>query len=299
MTGNYKQGILIIDDSPLMAAALSQILSPSYDVKIAYDGEAGIEIARSGGVDLILLDVVLPGRSGFEILAALKQSERTWRIPVIFITGNNSSEDEATGLSLGAVDYIRKPFNDAIVTLRVRLHMQLISQMRVIERFGLMDGLTGLDNRRSFDASFKTEWERAVNENGVISMLLLDIDYFKRFNDQYGHMNGDTCLKRVADTLRKCMEPQSDSVFRWGGEEFVVILPGISHQAAMEKAEYIRRSIENTPIRFEDKAAQVTASIGLSTVSPTSLDDAKVFFDQLDDALYRAKENGRNRIETT
>jgi len=293
-----KQSILIIDDTPMQIRVLSQILSPLYDVKIAKDGEKGLELARKHSVDLILLDIVMEGISGFEVLAELKRSMATQHIPVIFITSMDSSEDEAKGLSLGAVDYITKPFMDEIVKLRVGLHMQLLSQMRTIERLGLFDSLTGARNRHSFNKRMQTEWDEAIKNNTVISMLMLDIDHFKLFNDKYGHLGGDLCLKGVADVFLATVENSEDFVFRWGGEEFAILLPGTSAGDAAEIAERVRHNVENASIACTGKtAAKVTVSIGVNTIFPKAGDRIEKFCDDTDKALYKAKQNGRNRVE--
>jgi len=293
-----KQTILIIEDTPMQIRVLNQILSPLYDVKIAKDGLKGLELARKYNVDLILLDIVMEGMSGFEVIAELKKSSVTADIPVIFITSMDSSEVEAKGLTLGAVDYITKPFADEIVRLRVGLHMQLISQMRTIENLGLCDSLTEVRNRRSFNNQMQTEWETAIQNKTCISMLMLDIDHFKAFNDNYGHLNGDSCLKIVADVLKATVGTQSDLVFRWGGEEFALLLPDTSLENAMAIAEQLRCNVENATVSCDGGVAtKVTVSIGVGTVFPQPGDKAEKFCIDTDKALYKAKQNGRNRVE--
>ena len=295
-----KQSILIIEDDPIQIMVLGDILSPLYDVRIAKGGEEGLALAEKHNIDLILLDLVLKGMSGFEVLSRLKKSEETKNIPVIFITGSTSNEDEAKGLMLGAVDYIRKPFTKIVVSLRVKIHLQLVAQMKIIENLSLTDGLTGIDNRRSFDHAIKSAWSYARRSNSIFSILMLDIDKFKLFNDKYGHLNGDNCLKIVANTILSSLDRGSDTVYRWGGEEFAVILPYTPLDGAMVIAERIRENIANTPIEVNGETAFVTISISVGSVEPTYMDfDESVvdFFTKLDKALYIAKHNGRNRVE--
>ncbi|MCL2853429.1 MAG: diguanylate cyclase [Defluviitaleaceae bacterium] len=296
-----KQCILIIEDSPMQLKALENMLSPLYDILKATNGHDGVELAFQSNVDLILLDLILPCISGFEVLYKLKESELTKDIPVIFITGMDSSEDEANGLASGAVDYIRKPLVSAVVRLRVGIHLRLVSQMKTIENFSLTDGLTGIKNRRSFEKEIKAEWSRATRKQEMLSLLMLDVDYFKKFNDRHGHLHGDTCLKTVAAVMESTLMRGSDSVFRWGGEEFAILLPVTPIEGAIIVAEKTRKNIAAMPIHLTGETVFVTASIGVGTIAPNlRMDFTETFRDfhaQLDKALYRAKANGRNRIE--
>jgi len=297
---NSKQCILIIDDDPMQLVILGHILFPQYDVKMAKSGEAGLKLAKKFSVDLILLDLVMQDMSGFEMLSRLKESDETKRIPVIFITGSVSNEDEAKGLALGAVDYIRKPFTDVIVSLRVKIHLQLISQMKIIENLSLTDGLTGINNRRSYDEMIKSTWSHSRRTGECFSVLMLDIDKFKQFNDKYGHLSGDICLKVVANTIKESIERGSDTVYRWGGEEFTVILPCTPIEGAMIIAERIRENIAATPINPGNETAFITVSIGAGSIAPVCSDSEETladFSENIDKALYRAKQNGRNRVE--
>jgi len=291
-----KQSILIIDDTPLQIRILSQILSEKYDVKAASSGNKGIELAQRHNIDLILLDILLEDTSGYEVLKSLKSSDKTRSIPVIFVTSMSSPDDEAKGLSAGAVDYIGKPFVDDIVRLRVDLHMQLLTQMRTIERLSLMDSLTEIRNRRSFNLSLQEEWEKAEASGGCISMIMLDIDHFKNFNDKYGHLCGDTCLKSVASTLKQ--SAGNDFVFRWGGEEFALMLPGMPLERAIELAESLRKAVADTTIVLKDgTSTSVTISLGVGAIFPQEGDKPEFFCTEVDKALYRAKRDGRDRVE--
>lgn len=291
-----KGSILVIEDIPIHIRVLNQILSPLYDLKAATSGQKGIELAHKHPVDLILLDILMEDMSGFDVLSALKSSDKTKEIPVIFVTSMDSSDDEVKGLEAGAVDYITKPFIDEIVRLRVGLHMQLIEQMRTIKNLGLHDGLTGIRNRLSFNMTMQEEWDFAIENKTSISMVMIDVDYFKKFNDKYGHLAGDMCLKIVADTL-KSSRRESDSVFRWGGEEFMVLLPETLIEHAKGFAERLRKVIEETPIKINDnETTYVTVSMGVGTIEPKSEDRLEDFCDRVDKALYKAKENGRNCV---
>jgi len=295
-----KQCILVIDDDPIQLMALGRILSPQYDVKMAKGGEAGLKLAEEHNIDLILLDLVMQDMSGFEVLLQLKESDETKDIPVIFVSSSTSSEDEVRGLALGAVDYIRKPYTEVVVNLRVKVHLLLVDQMKTIKNFSLTDGLTGVNNRRSFEQAFKSTWNYARRAKDCLSVLLLDIDNFKQFNDKYGHLNGDICLRAIANTIREATKRGSDSVYRWGGEEFAVILPSTHLDGAAIIAEDIRKAVAATPIHLGGEPIFVTASIGVSSIEPHNKDfdqTAPVFSADVEKALLQAKEKGRNRVE--
>ena len=295
-----KPCILVIDDSNLELRATNNILSNMYDVKLATGGKEGIKVAQDEEVDLILLDLNMPEMSGFEVLCELKDIEKTADIPVIIITSSESINDEVRGLALGASDFIRKPI-DAVVSFRVGMCLQLISQMKLIEKFGLIDGLTGINNRRSFDQTIKSEWNHALRNKHNLGLVMIDIDKFKRFNDEFGHINGDTCLQVIAEVMVDTLHRGNDSVFRWGGEEFAVILPATHQEGVIEVAERIRKNIEKKQIEMGQVTASVTVSIGAGSIIPSSSFDNSNEYDdflqKIDKALYLAKENGRNRVE--
>jgi len=302
-----QKSVLVIDDTPMQLKVLSKILSPNYNAITAQSGEDGLKLANENNIDLILLDLNMPDLSGFEVLSKMKESEKTKNIPVIFITGSESLDDELAALSLGAVDFIRKPFVSDIISLRVGLHMKLIDQnmklieqMRIIENQSLIDGVTGAKNRLCFDNVIKSEWSRALREKEWISMLFIDIDKFKVFNDTYGHLNGDICLKTIVDVIQHTVKRGGDYVFRWGGEEFAVLLPNTPIKGALTVAEEIRKAISITPIQLDGNNTNVTVSIGVGAIIPTHNDytkDIETFCTNLDKALYQAKSNGRNRVE--
>ena len=301
MGGNTRKPcILIVDDVPLQLVVLGRILSSDYEVKIAKTGAEAIKIAREHKIELILLDLYMPDMSGFDVLKQFKQMEETKNIPVILITGSSSNEDEVEGLTNGAVDYIRKPFTEIVVKLRVEVHLRLVAQMKIIENLSLTDGLTGISNRRAFEQTSKSMWSIARREGDCFGMLMLDIDKFKNFNDKYGHMNGDICLRIVANTIKDTLKRESDSAFRWGGEEFMVLLSGTEIEGSINVAEKIRQNVAATPINLGEETTFVTISIGAGAICPTNMDyaeDFPIFSEKVNKALHLAKSNGRNRIE--
>jgi len=293
---NKEFTILIVDDEKINLDILGGILSPAYNLLIARNGQRAIEIAREHKPDLILLDVLMPGMSGFEVIEKLRESDDTARIPVIFITGLKGAEDEEKGFILGAVDYITKPLHKAIVKARVNTHIRIVDQMRTIERIGLIDPLTKIANRRGFESRLDAEWKRAVREKTSISVLMMDIDKFKNYNDTYGHQQGDEVLKTFADVCMKTLLRPVDFAARWGGEEFVILLPDTDLNGAAEVAERVRKNVEDTVIHTEDGAETgITVSIGVNSLIPDSGALTDDFIKKADQALYKAKESGRNR----
>ena len=298
MTENKKEfTILITDDEKTNLDILGSILSPLYNLLISRSGLRTLELAKEHKPDLILLDVLMPEMSGFEVISKLKESEATNNIPVIFITGLTSTEDEEKGFFLGAVDYIVKPFHKSIVKARVNTHIKIIDQMRTIEQIGLMDPLTKVSNRRGFENRLNAEWGRAWREKGPISILIMDIDKFKTYNDAYGHQQGDVALKAFAEASSKTLMRPVDFAARWGGEEFVILLPGTDVNGAVEVAERVRKTVEALVIPTEEGVeTRITVSTGINSVIPDADILIKDFIEKADQALYKAKESGRNRI---
>ncbi|MCL2500140.1 MAG: diguanylate cyclase [Defluviitaleaceae bacterium] len=289
--------VLITDDEKMNVELLGSILSPVYNLLIARNGTRALALAQEHKPDLILLDVLMPDMTGFEVIAKLKESDITNKIPVIFITGLTSTEDEERGFFYGAVDYITKPFHKAIVKARVNTHIKIVDQMRTIERIGLIDPLTKISNRRGFENRLNAEWGKAFRDKTPIGILILDIDKFKVYNDTFGHQQGDAALKDFAQTTANSLLRPVDFPARWGGEEFVVLLPETDAIGAIEVAERIRKNVEASVILTEDQTqTKITASIGANSIVPQTPSPTPDFLEKADQALYKAKESGRNRV---
>jgi diguanylate cyclase (GGDEF)-like protein len=296
-----KQTILIVDDVTANIDILAELLRPDYKIRAATSGEKALKISFSENPpDLILLDVMMPDTDGYEVCRILKKSSQTKDIPIIFITGKTSIEDEIYGFNLGAVDYVRKPFNSVIVKARVNTHAELKRYHDYLEGISYLDGLTGIANRRKFDEYLDITWNFAMREATPISIVLMDIDYFKLFNDHYGHQEGDDCLIQIAQTLAGVATRKTDLVARYGGEEFVCILPNTEKEDAKQIAEKFRRSIMDIQIPDEYSAAgsNVTISIGVATIIPEFNSNCSLLIKASDEALYRAKASGRNQVQT-
>ncbi|MGE5331596.1 MAG: diguanylate cyclase domain-containing protein [Nitrospirota bacterium] len=292
-----QANILVVDDSPENLQVISAVLKQDYRVKVAINGERALALATAAEPpDLILLDVMMPGMDGYEVCARLKQNPVTARIPVLFVSSRDDEEDEARGLSLGAIDYIVKPIRPSIVQARVRNHIELKRSRDLLEQLTTQDHLTGISNRRRFDDSLAQEWQRAAREQTPLSLVAIDIDHFKAYNDHYGHPQGDQCLIRVARALATCVTRPTDLVARCGGEEFAGLLPSTDSTGAARLAGQMRAAIEAEGLEHARSPTHphVTISLGVATVVPQAEESAQLLVDLADAALYEAKGAGRN-----
>lgn len=293
-----RQRILMVDDIAANIKILSAILKHEHDILVATNGNDALEIALVEQPDVILLDVMMPDMDGYEVCTRLKADVRTRDIPVIFISAMNEVEDEARGLEAGGLDYITKPINPAIVKARVRIHLELKRQRDLLQRISMIDGLTGIANRRRFDEALEREWRRCHRSGSHLSLILVDVDFFKNYNDHYGHLAGDECLKKVAVAMADQIRRAADLVARFGGEEFACLLPDTGAEAAHAMAMRLREAVSNLGIVHAQSAAadHVTISLGVATMVPDGDDLAARLIDQADRGLYYAKQNGRNQI---
>ena len=291
--------ILIVDDIPDNIRVLSGMLLPEgYHISAATSGRQALALAEVSAPDLILLDVMMPDLNGYAVCTALKSDPRLTHIPVIFVTALDDVEDETRGLALGAVDYITKPFKEAIVKARVRTHLELKRQRDTLERLAQADGLTGIPNRRACDARLDEEWRRALRTGNALACLMIDVDHFKDYNDTYGHLEGDDCLRRVAVVLEGELRRVGDFLARWGGEEFCGLASGPDPAGLPELAERLRAAVEalQIPHRTSAAAPWVTISIGAAAVRPTLGAQPTDLIAAADRALFSAKAQGRNRV---
>lgn len=294
-----RQRILIVDDEKFNRQILSELLLPNYDVFLAKDGVQAIASANATPLpDLILLDVIMPDMDGYEVLRRLRIDERTCDIPVIFVTGMCEEEDETKGLDMGAVDYIFKPFRSAVVRARVRNHMNYIWQRKQLEIDAFIDGLTGIPNRRRFDQVMDVERNRANRRGQPLSVAMLDVDYFKQYNDAYGHGAGDDVLRQIAKVILQIINRSGELVARYGGEEFIMLLPETGREGAIRVAERIRLAVESLKITHEQSSVSpfVTISAGGISLVPSINATTTEILELADKQLYLAKRAGRNLI---
>jgi diguanylate cyclase (GGDEF)-like protein len=292
-----KRRILIIDDDRANHAALNDMLSPEYTLFSATSGKEAIEFLKKEKPDLILLDIVMPEMDGFEALKRLKANNAVEAIPVIIITSRTNTDDEEKGFELGAVDYIARPFKTSIVKARIRNHLRIVQYIQNIAKAGLIDELTGLPNRRHFNDRLDMEWKRADREETPLSFMMIDIDHFKVYNDTYGHLQGDTLLQTVAKAFSSAARRPADMAARIGGEEFGILLPATSLEAAVEIAEQLRLSVQSTVVPTQDgQTTFVTISIGVASLIPQLGISKQDLLAAADSFLYLAKNTGRNRV---
>ena len=298
MEDDFKYRILVVEDSLLNQHVIQNILQDKYILAKALTAKEALEMVPRFHPHLILLDIILPDSDGFQVLEALKNMEEGRNVPVIIITGMDDEESEERGLMLGAVDYIKKPFKHGIVGARINTQIHFIKQMQTIEQLGMLDGLTGISNRRAFDIQLQSEWNRAIKETTELSMIMLDIDNFKIYNDTYGHPQGDIILQFIAKILKSETKDSPNMVFRYGGEEFSVILPTDGLAGAVHVAERIRHRVEETKVLsiFSDTVTSVTVSLGVASMKPSNTDSIYYLIERADQKLYQAKHDGRNRV---
>lgn len=289
--------ILVVDDERLNRAALAELLGQEFRVLLAKDGLGALVHAQreASQLLLILLDVSMPGMSGYEVLSALRADERTAGIAVIFITGQSEDAAEEYGLSLGAADYVSKPIRPAIVRVRVRNQIHLAQQKRTLERLAQIDGLTGLANRRHFDDMLDRAHRRSRRTGSPLGLALVDIDHFKQYNDRYGHIQGDEALKAVARTLQAHARRPDDLAARFGGEEFALLVPGDG--ALLQRMEDFRLAVVAQAIEHADSSTGPTLTVSCGLVVASQLEHLSTtdLLQKADALLYTAKSQGRNR----
>ncbi|HPJ89355.1 MAG TPA: diguanylate cyclase [Thermotogota bacterium] len=291
--------ILIVDDEKPNRKILSALLEDDFEIILAKDGKQVFERLRDNkDIDLIILDIMLPDMDGYDILKHIKNNEHLKEIPVIVISVLDSLENEEKGLKLGAVDYITKPFHPGIVQLRVKNHIKLIEQRQMLEDLVGIDGLTGINNRRSFDQLYSKQWRSSRRNGNPLSLIMIDVDSFKKYNDCYGHTAGDNVLKAISGMLSSTVKRPDDTISRYGGEEFVVTLPNTDMDGGKYIAEKLRKAVEDLQIPHEKSqtSAFVTISLGGVTSHPENDLDSAEFLKTSDQMLYLAKSEGKNRV---
>ena len=289
--------VLIVDDSPTQSAQLKSILDTEYDITIAQTAEEGLAYASAGGYSLILLDVVMPGMDGFTLLKKLQEEIITQSVPVILITSLSDIQHEQLGLTLGAVDYISKPFHPLIVKARVNTHIKLYQYRKQVEDQSMTDQLTGVANRRRHDSYSLLRWQEAMRLHVPFSVCMFDIDKFKVYNDTFGHPAGDKVIAGVAKTAASYLQRSTDFFARYGGEEFVAFLIGEDAVKAFDHLKKVRQAVEDLHIPHNPSVSQwVTISIGGVTMIPQMKNSYDACLKIADTMLYDAKRYGRNRV---
>ncbi|WP_374337304.1 diguanylate cyclase domain-containing protein [Leeia sp.] len=289
--------ILIIDDSVTMQRLLGSLLKECGQIVCAISGAQGIDLARTLRPQLVLLDVEMPGMNGYEVCAALKADEVTRDSAIIFVTATNSMESEVAALEAGAVDFITKPINPPTALARVRTHIKLQQHALAMQYLAQRDGLTGIFNRRFFDAQLELEIARHRRQGLPLGLALIDIDHFKLYNDHYGHQLGDSCLQAVANCLANSTRRPGEVMARYGGEEFVALLPYCSAEDVLKYGTHLCAQVQQLqlPHAASTVCGEVTISVGVASVLPDATMLAAELVGKADAALYRAKSAGRNQ----
>ncbi|MDX2256146.1 MAG: PleD family two-component system response regulator [Pseudanabaenaceae cyanobacterium bins.39] len=324
---NIQDRILVVDDTaPNLHLLLTMLSRKGYNAKGISNGAQALVSAQTENPDLILLDINMPDINGFQVCEQLKALEVTADIPVIFISARDEVLDKVKAFEVGGVDYITKPFQIAEVLVRVenqltlrRLQKQLQAQNELLKqeihhrklaeellkeantRLGQLvnlDGLTQLANRRCFDEYLEQEWQRSAREQLPLSLIMCDIDFFKNYNDTYGHVAGDECLRKVASAVKGAVRRPADLAARYGGEEFIVVLPNTDTEGALAVTQTIKKDLEDLKIPHDASLVSefVTLSMGTMTLIPHVGSEPSLLLTAADYALYRAKELGRNQI---
>lgn len=307
---------LVVEDTVTSATLICHLLERMGLTAVhAKDGERGLDMFREERPDLVLLDIIMPGMDGFEVARRIRQleSDGQWT-PIIFLSAKASDADLERGIEVGGDDYLVKPVSEVVLKAKIRA-MQRIAQMRYslllltrklndanreLSRLSAVDGLTGIANRRIFDETLSREWRRLARRGSPMSLLLADVDHFKQFNDHYGHLAGDDCLRRVASTLQASLHRSSDMAARYGGEEFAIVLPETDAQGARCVAEGMLQAIRALDIPHQASASGscVTISMGVATVVPVPGNEQgwSELIRMADEGLYVAKLSGRDQV---
>ncbi|PSB05914.1 diguanylate cyclase response regulator [Pleurocapsa sp. CCALA 161] len=318
--------ILIVDDQPDNIKLLSLILTLNgYEVAECNRGKLAVDLATKNSPDLILLDISMPDLDGFKVCQLLKSDRRTENIPIIFISAFQKVEEKTQAFNLGGNDYITKPFQMEEVIARVETQLKyyrLQTELKIknqqlkqeiearqvaetkllkinqqLSKLATIDSLTNIANRYYFDAFLTRQWKLARREQFPLAVILVDVDYFKLYNDRFGHQQGDICLQQIAQALLKAVKRPTDLVARYGGEEFAIILPRTSAHNALQVAEEIRQQIKILALTHPDSLAgdYVSLSLGVCAVVPSPKYTQQQLLVTADQALYQAKEQGRDR----
>jgi len=296
--------ILVVDDNKFIREVVSAMIIDSGHVALTADGhKQALEKLKVDIVDLVLMDIEMPEIDGFELTKIMRKEHTQW-FPIIFLSSNDSEEYLTKGIDAGADDYLTKPVKQVILTAKIRAMERIVKMQGALERvnkqleiLSSIDPLTQVLNRRGLEEVLANSWQINDRQNGDLSVLMLDIDFFKPYNDNYGHPQGDKCLVEVAGALNETLNRSTDSLARYGGEEFVVVLPFTPTDGARFKAKELIQSLLIKKIKHEYSSVfpYVTVSIGVATKSPlNNVNNANELIKQADLALYQAKKEGRN-----
>ncbi|HZF20620.1 MAG TPA: diguanylate cyclase [Burkholderiales bacterium] len=307
--------VLIVDDSPTIRAALRTLVEKmGHSVIDAEDGSKGLATYRDSRPDLVLIDVVMPVMDGYDAARQMRQIRPDEWIPIIFLSSKEADQDLDRAIEAGGDDYLVKPVSFVVLNAKIRAlqrieatrvklldtSRELAAANRELENLSRQDGLTGIANRRHFDSYLLTEMKRASRERQPLSLILADVDYFKAYNDYYGHQAGDDCLRQVASALKSVGKRPADLAARYGGEEFAIVLPATALEGAVDVAKSLARAIEGLAIAHVRSGVsdKISLSQGVASLVPGNDTRPESIIELADQALYQAKQQGRNRHVT-
>lgn len=294
-TNTPRAHILVVDDDPSIES-LVEYVKREYTVSVATNGQQAIDFCRERRPDLVLLDIMMPDLDGYEVCRRLKMDTATSDIPIIFVTARDEPEHEVKGLEMGAVDFISKPVHSSIVLARIRTHVVLKQQSEQLHSMAMTDALTGVASRRSIEERLDSEWRRCQRKRVPLAVIMIDIDYFKLYNDTYGHQAGDNCLQHIASALKEGLRRAGDLLGRYGGEEFICLLPETALERAVERADELGRAVMELNIVHAGAPDYpvVTISRGVCATIPTGETEFADLLQVADAMLYDVKRGGRN-----
>jgi len=303
--------ILLVDDTKTERLILASFLEKmGHSVVTAENGKQAVNLYHSDKPELVLLDVIMPEMDGHEAARQMRKDESLW-VPIIFLSGRVDPEDIFAGIEAGGDDYLTKPVDFRILEAKM-ISLQRIAKMRrklinvsteleivnsELKKLVHIDGLTGLANRRYLDKYLRVEISRSIRTNNQLAIILCDVDYFKKYNDSFGHLQGDDCLKVVAKAIKSVCQRATDLVARYGGEEFAIVLPNTNTENADRLAQAVCDAVVD--LKFEHPESEykvVTVSLGVYSDQPDLSHDSEFMIKQADDALYKAKQSGRNKV---
>ncbi|OCL87379.1 GGDEF domain-containing response regulator [Arcobacter porcinus] len=297
MLEDERSTILIVDDKNTNILILNNILQDDYKIEEAKSKEEALKKIKTKDVDLVLIDVQMQEETSYELCKEIKEDSKTKKIPIIFLSSKNSESDEEFGLNLGAIDYIQKPYSKVILKARVRNQIFLKEQTELLEKLSMYDALTNIKNRRYFDEVFKQTYSVIKRENTNLAIMMIDVDFFKLYNDNYGHGKGDEALKKVAKILEKNLNRPNDLVARYGGEEFVVLLKNIDLDGLKYMSNLLVEAVEEEKLEheFSKISTFITISLGAVLYEANQKLEILEIMKLADEALYEAKNRGRNQ----